>query len=264
MAKKLSFVRPPVHSVVLSVFLQPLSKLRTLDLAPLRVEWRHQYPELQELTPLPSWGPQEPESVQFVQSGLSWPMPMCVFVTESGDRRIRFQYDRFVFSWHFQPDGSGYPGFEALKAELSEKFERFSKLSHEAVGEIPEVKRVSVEYVNNLLGMTAHEAMAGVLTGWKAECAFPFAKPDYSGFRVHYCEYEENPSIGVLVGVDSAVGEGVEDEIPDSSNLSLSAESDIESDSDFWGALDDAHDVVTGVFEKVTSQRMRQGWGETE
>ncbi|WP_200304253.1 TIGR04255 family protein [Streptomyces adelaidensis] len=262
MAKKLSFARPPVRSVVLSVFLQPLAKLRTLDLAPLRVEWRHQYPELQELTPLPSWGPQEPDSVQFVQSGLSWPMPLCVFATESGDRRIRFQHDRFILAWIFEPESDGYPGFDTLKSELSEKLERFSKLSHEAVGEIPEVKRISVEYSNNLLGIAAHEAMAGVLTGWNRESSFPFGKPDYSGFRVHYCDYEDHPNIGVLVGVDSAVGESAEEEIPDSSNLTLSAEADVESGSDFWGALEEAHDVVTSVFGKVTSERMRREWGE--
>ncbi|MGW0908153.1 TIGR04255 family protein [Streptomyces sp. NPDC002853] len=263
MMKKLTFARPPVHSVVLSCLFKPVSKLRTLDLAPLRVEWRHQYPELRESTPLASWGPQEPESVQFVQAGLSWPMPLCVFATESGDKAIRFQYDRFILAWHFQPDGLTYPGFDALKVELHEKFERFSKLCHESVGEFPAVKRVSVEYVNSLLGMAAHEAMAGVLTGWNTESAFPFAKPDYSGFRVHYCEYEDYPDVGVLVGVDSAVGESADDEIPDSSNLTLSAEADVNDDSDFGVALQGAHDVVASVFEKVTSERMRQGWGET-
>ncbi|MGV9844569.1 TIGR04255 family protein [Streptomyces fungicidicus] len=264
MAKRLSFVRPPVRSVILSVLLQPLSKLRTLDLAPLRVEWRHQYPELQELTPLASWGPQEPDSVQFVQSGLSWPMPLCVFTTESGDRKIRFQHDRFILVWNFEPEGEKYPGFDVLKSELSEKFERFSKLAHEALGEVPEVRRVSIEYANDLVGISAHEAMAGVLTGWRERAAFPFAKPDYSGFRVHYCEYENHPEIGVLVGVDSAVSDGSEREVPDSSSLTLSAEADVEPGSDFWMTLDDAHDVVASVFEKVTSEHMRQQWGEAE
>lgn len=239
---------------------QELPKLRTLDLAPLRVEWRDEYPELQESTPLPPWQASEREAVEFVGSGVSWPMGLCSLSTDLGDRRIKFQQDRFILHWTFG-EGQQYPGYQSLRAELLEKFDQFSKLSHDASGTIPEVKRADARYVNRLSGISSHEAMTGVLTGWSASSAFPFREPDYSGFRVHYFESELDSRVEVLIGVDSIVAEDASGELADSSSLLLEAEARVDMEDNFASRLDAAHDVITKAFLEITSTQMRREWG---
>ncbi|MER7768224.1 TIGR04255 family protein [Kitasatospora sp. NPDC096140] len=262
MGDTLRFNLPPVREVTLSILIQPLAKLQTLDLAPLRVEWQNEYPILEEVAPLSPWGPDGSDSVQFVRSGRSWPMPLCSFSTSGGGRKIMFQHDRFALSWSFEDAGNKYPGFEALMTEICDKFSRFETLVKESSGISVKPMRVDVEYVNHLAGIPAHGAMAGILSGWKEESRFPFRNPDYCGFRVHYCESEENPLISVLVGVDSIVGDTDESEIPSSSSLTLSAEADISESANHNELLASAHDVLVTAFRDVTSEKMRREWGE--
>ncbi|SNX62744.1 uncharacterized protein (TIGR04255 family) [Streptomyces sp. TLI_55] len=262
MAEQLRFERPPVHSVMLSLLFDTLPKLQTLDLAQLRVDWREDYPILRESTPLPAWQASEQDAVEFVKSGLSWPMALCSLTTEAGDREVRFQQDRFVLRWYLCDGENPYPGYLNLKAELLAKFDQFSKLAQSVSGVLPEVKRADVTYTNRLPGISAHQAMAGVLTGWQSESAFPFRVPDYCGFRVHYDESELDPRVAVLIGVDSAVTEPTDGEFAEGSSLIIDAESQVEAEDDFADRMDKAHDVVAGAFREVTSEGMRSQWGE--
>ncbi|MEU2434467.1 TIGR04255 family protein [Streptomyces sp. NPDC007861] len=262
MTDSLRFERPPVHEVTLALMFQALPKLQTLDLAQLRVDWRDDYPILRESTPLTAWQTAEQDAVEFVRSGLSWPMGLSVLSAEAGDRRVKFQQDRFILSWNFSGEERRYPGYDVLKAELLAKFDQFSKLSQSISGALPEVKRADVTYINKLPGVSAHQAMTGVLTGWSSESAFPFRVPDYCGFRVHYNESEHDPRVSVLIGVDSAVTEPSDGEFTEGSSLIIDAESQVESGDDFSVRLDASHDVVTGAFLEVTSEKMRNQWGE--
>ncbi|MFJ5901226.1 TIGR04255 family protein [Streptomyces sp. NPDC093064] len=262
MTDQLHFERPPVHMVTLALMFGTLPKLQTLDLAQLRVDWRESYPILRESTPMPAWQASEQDAVEFVRSGLSWPMALCSFATEAGDKEVRFQQDRFILRWNLCDGENVYPGYSRLKAELLAKFDQFSKLSQSVSGVLPEVKRADVTYTNKLPGMSAHQAMAGVLTGWRSDSAFPFRVPDYCGFRVSYDESELDPRVSVLIGVDSAVTEPSDGEFIEGSSLIIDAESQVESEDDFADRMDKAHDVVAGAFLEVTSEGMRSQWGE--
>ncbi|WP_255285672.1 TIGR04255 family protein [Streptomyces niveus] len=263
MSSSLRFERPPVREVTLALMLQPMPKLQTLDLAPLRVDWRQTYPLLQEVTPLSPWGPPDRDDVELVRSGVSWPMPLCTFSTDSGDKNIRFQQDRFLLSWTFGDEAQNYPGFDALKSELLEKFSQYSKLAQDASGAAPVVRRADIQYVNHLSGISAQNAMAGVLNGWTGPASFPSRTPDYCGFRVHYHESELSSQVAVLVGLDSAGEESIEGELVQSSALSLDAEAVVDESANYVEMLEVAHDVLTEAFLEVTSDLMRAGWGET-
>ncbi|MGW1687156.1 TIGR04255 family protein [Streptomyces albidoflavus] len=262
MTEMLKFERPPVHEVTLALMFETLPKLQALDLAELRVDWRNDYPILQESTPLPAWQESEQETVEFVQPGLSWPMGLCSLSTEAGDRKIRFQQDRFSFRWHFGGAEDTYPGYDSLKAELLEKFGQFAKLSQAVTGTFPEVKRADVTYRNRLPGISSHQAMAGVLSGWKSESSFPFRVPDYCGFRVHYHESEIDDRVSVLIGVDSAAPEPADLDFIEGSTLLIDAESQVDASEDFSLRMDKAHNVVTGAFLEMTNGNMRTEWGE--
>ncbi|MGW3337937.1 TIGR04255 family protein [Streptomyces sp. NPDC001009] len=262
MSESLRFERPPVQEVTLAFMLQPMGRLQTLDLAPLRVGWHADYPLLQEVAPLAPWNPADRDSVEFVRSGLSWPMGLCSFSTESGDRQIRFQQDRFLLSWSFGQGVQEYPGFQVLKSELLDKFTQFSKLVHEATDAYPSVRRVDVQYVNLLPDVSAHDCMAGILNGWSSRSTFPFRKPDYSGFRVQYQESELDSSVAVLIGVDSVVGELPSGGFVDSATISLDAEAVVGEGHEYLVRLDSAHNVLTSAFLEVTSDEMRAKWGE--
>ncbi|MER5887262.1 TIGR04255 family protein [Streptomyces sp. NPDC001941] len=263
MTSALKFRRPPVYDVTLALMFGNLSKLQTLDLAPLRVGWSTDYPVLQESTPLPAWEPSELDAVEFVRSGLAWPMALCTLSAEEGDRKVKFQQDRFILNWNFGGEDLPYPGYEALKEELVTKFDEFSKLAQSISGSLPEVRRVDVTYSNRLPGVSAHEAITGVLTGWNTPSDIPFRVPDYCGFRVRYQESELDARVRVLVGIDSAVTES-DGEFSSGSSLLIDAESLVEGPDDFAERLDVAHEVVTNAFVEATSEEMRFSWGENE
>ncbi|MGW1768708.1 TIGR04255 family protein [Streptomyces sp. NPDC002073] len=262
MTDSLHFEQPPVREVTLALMLEPIAKLQTLDLAPLRVEWRSEYPTLQEATPLARWGPSDRDDVEFMESGVSWPMGLCTFSTESGDKSIKFQQDRFMITWTFGDEAPKYPGFSALKNELLGKFAQYSKLACEASGAVPVVRRTDAQYINYLPGISAQDAMAGILSGWSSVGKFPFRGPDYCGFRIRYRESEVNSQVSVLIGVDSAGGEDEVGEFVYSSTLALDAEGDVDESGDYVGLLDSAHDVLTAAFLEVTSSEMRASWSE--
>ncbi|GAA3104278.1 TIGR04255 family protein [Streptomyces goshikiensis] len=262
MTDSLRFERPPVREVTLALMLEPISRLQTLDLASLRVEWRSEYPTLQEATPLAPWRSLDRDDVEFVGSGVTWPMGLCSFSTESGDKSVKFQRDRFQITWTFGDEAPAYPGFSALKGELLEKFAQYSKLTQEATGHIPIVRRVDAQYINFLPGISAQDAMAGVLSGWTSGGRFPFRNPDYCGFRIRYHESELNSRVAVLIGVDSAGEEEDSGKFSYSSTLVLDAEGDVGEGGDYVGMLDGTHEVLTAAFLEVTSSAMRAGWGE--
>ncbi|MEU5985074.1 TIGR04255 family protein [Streptomyces sp. NPDC047434] len=264
MTDTLRFDRPPVREVTLALMLEPLSKLQTLDLAPLRVEWRSEYPILQEATPQAPWRAADRDGVEFVRSGLAWPMGLCTFSTASGDKSVRFQQDRFMITWSFGEESPEYPGFATLKNELLSRFAEYCKLAAESAKSVPVVRRVDVQYVNLIQELSAQDAMAGILTGWSSPAQFPFRNPDYSGFRIHYHESELNPNVNVLIGVDSAGGESPEGEFTSSSTLTLEAEGQVDADSDYVEMLEASHGVLTSAFLEVTSDSMRKNWGEVK
>ncbi|MCX4528094.1 TIGR04255 family protein [Streptomyces sp. NBC_01551] len=263
MTDSLRFEQPPVREVTLALMLEPIAKLQTLDLAPLRVEWRSEYPTLQEATPLARWRLSDGDDVEFMGSGVSWPMGLCTFSTESGDKSIKFQQDRFLITWTFGDEAPTYPGFAALKGELLGKFSQYVKLVSEASGAIPIVRRVDAQYVNYLPGVSAQDAMAGILSGWSSGGTFPFRAPDYCGFRIRYRESELNSRVAVLIGVDSAGGEDEAGDFVYSSTLALDAEGEVGEGHDYVSMLESAHDVLTSAFLDVTSIAMRASWGET-
>ncbi|MFD7504718.1 TIGR04255 family protein [Streptomyces sp. NPDC059850] len=262
MAGMLRFRQPPVHEVTLGLMFQPLSRLQSLDLASLRVDWRSEYPNLRESTPLTPWQPSSQDDVEFMRSGLPWPMGLCSLSTELGDRKIKFQQDRFILIWKSTGDEQPYPGYDSLKAELLGKFDHFSKLSQNICGTLPEVRRADAQYLNRLPEISAYQAMAGVLTGWSSESAFPFRAPDYCGFRVQYQQSERDDRVSVLIGVDSAVTEPSVGEFSEGSSLIIDAESQVDLGDDFALRMDAAHEVVSGAFVEATSAQMRQQWGE--
>lgn len=263
MTDLLSFEHPPVREVTLALMLQPMPKLQTMHLAPLQVDWRPSYPVLQEVAPLAPWSPADSDVVELVQTGNSWPMGLCTFKTASGAKAVRFQHDRFILKWDFdnEEESQEYPGFDALRDELLEKFDAYAKLAHDSTGAPPVVMRVDVTYSNHLRGISAQNAIAGLVSGWRARAEFPFREPDYCGFRVRYNESESHSQIGVLVGIDSAAGESANEEETKSSTLTLDAEADIHENADYIEALESAHDVITAAFLDVTSSKMQETWG---
>ncbi|MER8237538.1 TIGR04255 family protein [Streptomyces sp. NPDC094049] len=264
MTDTLRFDRPPVREVTLALMLEPLQKLQTLDLAPLRVEWRAEYPILQEAAPQAPWRSADRDAVEFVRSGLAWPMGLCTLSTDSGDKSIRFQQDRFMITWSFGEGSPSYPGFATLKSELLSRFAEYCKLAAESAKSMPVVRRVDVQYVNLIREVSSQDAMAGILTGWTSLAQFRFRSPDYSGFRFHYHESELNSDVNVLIGIDSAGGESPEGEFISGSTLSLEAEGQVGVDSDYVEMLEASHGVLTAAFLDVTSDSMRKEWGEVK
>lgn len=255
------FARPPVREVELTILFEPLETLQTLTLAPLRVDWSEDYPKLSEVAPRPSSQERGRESVKFVPTEGSWPMPLCTFISTDGNRAIQVQNDMFGITWSFDAQSPTYPGFEALRQELCAKFTEFERLVGSALGIEVKVTEVSTSYLNHVEGMPAEDLCLGVLTGWTVEPrATQESSIDYAGIRVHHCASDNNQQTSLLIGVDTAVSEA-EDDGP-AATLRLQGERMTDSSKVVTESLSIVHDILLAKFLQLTTPEMRERWGE--
>ncbi len=263
------FEAPPVREVILTVMFEPVTSLQTLHLAPLRVAWAGEYPKVSEMTPLPPWRlPLDRAQVEIIGSGSNWPVPLCLLTNSAGDRALQVQNDRFVVSWRFDNQAGHYPGYQALLAELRDKFDQLSEVLTQAVGEAPAVGKVEASYRNLLEGIAPQDLTLGIMTAWQKVDASPIVRDAaYIGFRMHYHPDTTDADVSVLIGVDPDAGLSTPKENGNtymSSTFSIEADCAVSVDQEYAERLTKAHDMLISAFLDLTTEDMRKAWGGSD
>jgi hypothetical protein len=254
-----AFTDPPVVSVSLSVFFEPVESLQASHLSSLRERWKDHYPNLAELPPLRPRNRGGNEAA-LVPIG-AWPCPYIMFSSEDDQSSIAIQSDRFIRFWSFRPDESrpvGYPGFDEIRADLVRHFDEFRDTIRLELDQEVVLTGSECDYLNLLdEEMPAEQLMVGVTTKWATPVdASTTTAVSYGGIRLHLCDTDELEGCSVTLRLDI-----------DSDGPMLGIESGFElSDADDTpgvelGGLDRAHEKLIQTFLEYTSDDMQKRWG---
>lgn len=255
----LEFTDPPVVSVALTVYFEPLENLQASHLSSLREQWKDHYPHLAELPPLRPRNRGGNEAA-LVPLG-SWPCPYVMFSSQDEQSFIAIQSDRFIRSWSFSANEDTvtvYPGFEQIREDLVQHFDEFKETVRAELDQEIVITGSECDYLNLLNDeMSFEQLMVGVTTKWSASIDTPVRSAvTYGGVRLHLCDSEELEgcsvtlrldvdSDGPMLGIESALG---------------LSESDAATELEL-GGLDRAHEKLIETFLDYTSNQMHDKWG---
>lgn len=253
------FLQPPVVSVSLTVFFEPVESLQASHLSSLRERWKDHYPNLAELPPLRPRNRGGNEA-SLVPIG-SWPCPYVMFSSEDDESSIAIQSDRFIRSWSFRADrapSSAYPGFKEIRKDLVQHFEEFQRTLRAELSQELLITGSECDYLNLLDSeMPPEQLMVGVTTKWSATVDAPVSSAvTYGGVRLHLCDADELDGCSVTLRLDV-----------DSDGPMLGIESAYELSDDGsdaaveLGGLDRAHEKLIYTFLEYTSDEMQNKWG---
>lgn len=255
---RLTFANPPVVSVSLTVFFEPIESLQASHLSSLRERWKDHYPNLAELPPLRQRNRGGNEAA-LVPLG-SWPCPYVMFSSEDDQSSIAIQNDRFIRSWSFRVDEGTvalYPGFEKIRDDLAQHLDQFKEALRAELDQEVVITGSECDYLNLLdSGLSPEQMMVGVTTKWAMPVDAPTSSPIvYGGVRLHLCDADELDGCWVTLRLDV-----------DTDGPMLGIESGFDpsdgplSDAEL-GGLDLAHDKLIETFLEYTSDEMQEGWG---
>lgn len=254
-----AFTEPPVVSVSLTVFFEPVERLQASHLSSLRERWKNDYPNLAELPPLRARNRGGNEAA-LVPLG-SWPCPYIMFSGQDDRSSIAIQNDRFIRSWSFRANEhapEGYPGFEQIREDLVEHFDDFKKTLRDELNQEVVVTGSECDYLNVLeTDMVFEQLLVGLTTKWSAPVAQPTTSAiTYAGVRLHLCDDDglDGCSVTLRLDVDS-----------DGATLGIESEFEVPQDAetsvDELGGLDRAHEKLIETFLEYTNDDMHKRWG---
>ena len=138
--RRVRFKSPPVVEVCLGVQFDLPRPLKVVEIADLWRLFAAQYPETQDLPPLPPvverFGGEE-GLVWEVQVGVEPPTPRCWFLTKDGSELIQVQSGRFLHNWRKTTERSEYPSYHPLAKKFRAELQTFCEFLKSAnVGDL--------------------------------------------------------------------------------------------------------------------------------
>lgn len=240
----LQFDAPPVRAVRLTLNLKQAAIFQMKHVASIYSLWEKRYATVEQSPPeLPDPLAEDSEE--------TWPLPASRFTDETGSKSILFQDGIFNIRWKFD-QASKYPGFQALKAELIDRYEEFTKSVEDAGLEI-DVISVECRYENLIETLSGTELAIGILSEWANPSPGRLSNTGYLGVRIHTCASPENHNCSSYVAVDSDVDQPA--------ILSISVQRDRDPDAMPTDTLDAVHAEELALFLRFTNSELRQEWG---
>lgn len=246
------FERPPVGHVHLTLLYALDAQLQVSHLSALREAWRSDYPRTRERPPSPADAGDE---VRFVPRGSVWPFPYLVF--SAANQSVVIERDKFALTWTF---GGGerdeYPGYDALKLELTERFRQFSEALTEELAEAPRIVGSECHYQNDLPAEDPARMIVGILTKWETDIPPSLGPKDgvYEGFRQHSTSTLDD-QVEIVAGIDPMEGG------PGAALFIETTRTDVDNAEETLGGIDRAHRVLIDTFLGMTRPDQHQSWG---
>lgn len=264
------FEHRPVVEVVLSVQLEPLSKLSTQDLAVYWGEVLAKKYRWREATPIPpafEWFGivRPPMNFEFSFQQLEAPLPLrALFFSADETELVQLQRDRFVRNWR-KATGEPYPRYEAIRKSFREQFESLRTfIADRKLGEcVP--NQCEVTYVNHIpwgRDGQPREDLSEVLTGWAAKTSDPFlGVPEQVDLAARYVIQGPAAPIGRLHVAANPTYRA--DDLQPLLSLTLTARGRPASGGidEVMNLLDLEREHVVRGFASITTPDMHKRWG---
>ncbi|MGI8728857.1 MAG: TIGR04255 family protein [Solirubrobacteraceae bacterium] len=181
-AEPVTFERPPVNEVILSVQHDGPVIDEVGALADFWPTIREGFPGHQKQPPLPPVledfsppGLQAPGVVQFFTGP---PQDRYWFITDDETRLIQVQPDRFAFNWRQVPGREAYPRYRELRPEFEERYRTFLDC---LTVDAPRPTWCEITYINHVEAQSGADGLHGplsrILRGLNPEVTSPTLPP---------------------------------------------------------------------------------------
>jgi uncharacterized protein (TIGR04255 family) len=146
------FGAPPLNEVILGVQFAPISGYSAVDTHAIWELFRRDFPKVEEQPPLaPQFetfgGGGASQSLQF-QFGPALPPMRLWFVSESQDRLLQFQPDRFLINWRQSAGVGKYPRYEKILETFETCLNKLRKHLRSEKNCNIDINQIEISYVN--------------------------------------------------------------------------------------------------------------------
>ncbi len=267
------FSAPPVVEVALGVQFEPLTGLRTVQVAVLWHAFRERFPRTEEHQPLEPMferfgigSPRHPEfMVQMLQA---LPVPRFWFLNGPGTELIQVQQDRFIHNWRKVGDGDEYPRYEHLRDTFAREWSLFCPaVEKEGLGR-PTANQCEITYVNQIrsVGWERHGQIGDVVTVFDPAYSDRFlGEPEDARLAVRYIIPGENGEPAGRLHVQIEPGVIQKDGQPMFHMVLTARGSPIgEGVEGILRFLDLGREWIVRSFASMTTSHMHQIWGRRD
>jgi uncharacterized protein (TIGR04255 family) len=248
---------PPIVELVCGVHFQYLDRLKAPHYGLLWEKFREKgFIETQEVPPLsPSSGSLQLSDVP--------PLPRVMFQTESGEKLIQVQRDRFLVNWRRMSEEQDYPRFENVFEAFLEHAEKFKDfLSSNGLGSI-EPLEYELTYSNQLFEGEDWENISNIGELFP-DFSWRESSPKPNEIKWHTTwplpEGRGNLRTTIQSGKNSENKKSILRFDISAKGMHESAE--LLESMRSWFEL--AHEESIEVFEHMTSESVRDQWGESD
>ncbi|MDA8056499.1 MAG: TIGR04255 family protein [Actinomycetota bacterium] len=254
------FEDPPVVEVALGVQFRPIPRLRPVEMASLREQWRSEYPVVLDQPPLPPTIEQPtsgPRTTQLVfgpalQTRL-W------FLSEDQSSLVQIQHDRLTVNWR-KLDGVPYPRYPAVRDMFDRSFDDVEEfVADRGFGPL-EITQVEANYINRIDAADEGRGhLEEILRHWSSLAGHHLGDPEEARvamvFRV--------PEIGtppVRLYVECAPAQQVGQAPVLLLTLTVRGAPTTSDLGSALGFMDKAHAHIVHSFAELTTDAMHEHW----
>jgi len=265
------YAKPPLIEVVLSIQFDALQGLGFSQLGLLWAEYKGRFPKTEEHPPLPpvteTFGLRLDQKVDVTFEMLEAPpAPRLWFMTDTGDKLIQVQKDRFIHNWRKLGEDHEYPRYTHVREVFVTELNAFQDfLRREKIGEfVP--NQCEVTYVNHLecgFGWERHGQVDKAIAVWSSHLSDDFLpEPENVKFAVRYVIQDDQGNAAGRLHVSLQPANRLTDRKAIIA-LELTArgrplKEGIEGALQF---LDLGHEWIVRGFTSITTTEMHEIWG---
>jgi uncharacterized protein (TIGR04255 family) len=262
-----TFARPPVNEVVLSIQFANQASDDAMLLAEFWPRIKSRFPTLERQPPIASVvedfsSPPKPGSIELEFGPQAFPQRYWC-ISEPGNDLIQFQKDRFLINWRKQGDDIPYPRYEHVR----EGFSELAPIFQEAVSAPLEITQCEITYINQINASPesgfGHMELSRVLRLFKDQIsleAVPAAEDTQFQSR-HVLRHDDEEPFGRFY-ISASPGFRNSDNAPVYGVTLMSRGAPTTPDLDgAIGFFDDGHDRIVRTFKEITTEDMHQEWG---
>lgn len=264
-----TFARPPVNEVVLSIQFANQASDDAMLLAEFWPRIKDRFPTLERqppIAPVIEDFSSPPQSGSIELEFGTQPFPQRYWcISESGYDLIQIQKDRFLVNWRKQGDDIPYPRYEHVR----EGFSDLAPIFQEAVSPASplEIVQCEITYINQIKASPesgfGHMELSRVLRLFKDQISLEAVPPaeDTQFQSRHVLRRDGDEPFGRFY-IAASPGFRSSDNAPVYGVTLMSRGAPITPDLD--GAInffDDGHDRIVRTFKEITTEDMHEEWG---
>jgi len=251
---------PPVTEVACGLVFEPITSLKVPYFGLFWDEFRAGYPACQHASPL-GFSP----SVIDESVGFPLPLPRIWFLSKPENILIQLQTDRMILNWRKLKLDDKYPKYEAVMQEFRTKLNLFSDFLGRY--ELGALKPVTCEltYINLIpkgQGWEKPGELSNLLGEfcWRSSNPRFLSEPRDIGLRFVFEIPDSRGSLTFSIGQKTRVSDQVPTLVLQLTANGLGPDHSMDA---VWGWFENAHIMINGAFEELTTPSIRELWKQT-